>query len=149
MAEHPFETVSPERSALMARVRGKNTKPEMVVRRIVHGLGYRYRLHVRSLPGSPDLVFPRKRKIIFVHGCFWHRHEGCGRTTFPKTRADYWSAKFSANVARDAAQATSLRRLGWSVLTIWECEIREVPALPRMISHFLSDDPVSAEPSSN
>lgn len=129
----------------MANVRSANTKPEMIVRRVAHGLGYRYRLHVRSLPGSPDLVFPRKKKVIFVHGCFWHRHDGCSRMTFPKTRADYWNAKFSANVARDAVQATALRELGWSVLTIWECETRDHLALRDMISQFLADDVASED----
>lgn len=133
----------------MANVRSANTKPEMIVRRVAHGLGYRYRLHVSSLPGSPDLVFPQMKKVIFVHGCFWHRHDGCSRTTTPKTRAEYWNAKFSANVARDAAQAKALRELGWKVLTIWECETREQPALRQMISQFLSDDAASGEFSSN
>jgi DNA mismatch endonuclease (patch repair protein) len=140
-----MDDVPDARRRLMANVRSANTKPEMIVRRIAHALGYRYRLYVRSLPGSPDLVFPRKRKVIFVHGCFWHRHEGCSRTTFPKTRADYWNAKFSANVARDAAQATALCGLGWSVLAIWECETRDLPALQKKISRFLSND----EPSSH
>lgn len=149
MPSNRMDDVPDARRRLMANVRSADTKPEMSVRRIAHGLGYRYRLHVRSLPGSPDLVFPRKRKVIFVHGCFWHRHEGCGRTTFPKTRADYWNAKFSANVARDAAQAIALRGLGWSVLTIWECETRDQPTLRQMISHFLSDDAASEELSPN
>nr|WP_245474101.1 very short patch repair endonuclease [Mesorhizobium sp. M2A.F.Ca.ET.042.01.1.1] len=123
----------------MANVRSANTKPELIVRSVAHSLGYRYRLHVRSLPGSPDLVFPRKRKVIFVHGCFWHRHYGCSRTTVPRTRADYWNAKFSANVTRDAAQVIALRELGWSVLTIWECETQDLPALQQNISRFISD----------
>ncbi|WP_449396790.1 very short patch repair endonuclease [Devosia riboflavina] len=128
------------RRRLMANVRSANTKPEMIVRRLTHALGYRYRLHVRSLPGSPDLVFSGKRKLIFVHGCFWHRHEGCNLTTFPKTRADYWNAKFAANVARDAAQEAALWQQGWSVLTIWECETRDLLALQQRISGFLSND---------
>jgi DNA mismatch endonuclease (patch repair protein) len=144
-----MDDVPDARRRLMANVRSANTKPEITVRRVAFGLGYRYRLHVRSLPGSPDLVFPRKKKVIFVHGCFWHRHDGCSRTTFPKTRADYWNAKFSANVARDAAQATELQERGWSALTIWECETCDLSVLRRMISHFLSDDAASAEPSPN
>lgn len=144
-----MDDVPDARRRLMARVRSADTKPEMIVRSIAHALGYRYRLHVRSLPGSPDLVFPRKRKVIFVHGCFWHRHDGCGRTTFPKTRADYWNAKFLANVARDAAQAAALRELGWSTLTIWECETRNLLSLQRMISRFLSDDAATAKLSPN
>lgn len=144
-----MDDVPEARRRLMANVRSADTKPELIVRRTAHALGYRYRLHVRSLPGSPDLVFSRKKKIVFVHGCFWHRHEGCSRTTFPKTRADYWNAKFLANVARDAAQATVLRGLGWSVLTIWECETRNRFLLQQMISNFLSDDAASGEPSPN
>lgn len=144
-----MDNVPDARRRLMASIRSANTKPEMIVRSIAHALGYRYRLHVRSLPGSPDLVFPRMKKAIFVHGCFWHRHEGCTRTTFPKTRADYWNAKFSANVARDAAQATALRKLGWLVLTIWECETCDHTALQRTISLFLSNDRASAAPASH
>lgn len=135
-----MDDVPDARRRLMASVRSANTKPEMIVRSIAHALGYRYRLHVRCLPGSPDLVFPRHRKVIFVHGCFWHRHAGCSRTTFPNTRSDYWNAKFSANIARDVAQATALRGLGWSILTIWECETRDLPALEQTISRFLSGD---------
>lgn len=139
-----IDDVPDARRRLMAKVRSANTKPEMIVRRTAHALGYRFRLHVRTLPGSPDLVFPRCKKVIFVHGCFWHRHDGCSRMTFPKARADYWNAKFSANIARDAAQAAALRTLGWSVLTIWECETSDLQGLRRTIPRFLSDDATSA-----
>jgi DNA mismatch endonuclease (patch repair protein) len=113
-----------ERSSLMSRVRGKNTKPEMVVRRVVSALGYRYRLHVRVLPGSPDLVFPSLRKVIFVHGCFWHQHRCKMGNRVPKSRVRYWKAKLARNRQRDANQRRRLRRLGWHVMTIWECETR-------------------------
>src|SRR4051812_5907882 len=100
----------------MSKVRSGDTKPEMVVRRLLHGEGYRYRLHDRRLPGSPDIVFASRRKAIFVHGCFWHRHPGCRRATTPKTRTSFWEAKFAANVARDQRQLQSLDKLGWNVL---------------------------------
>jgi DNA mismatch endonuclease, patch repair protein len=106
----------------MSRVRGKNTSPEMRVRRVAHALGLRFRLHRRDLPGKPDLVFPKYRVALFVHGCFWHRHPGCRKTTDPKSREDYWQAKFSDNVERDARVAMQLGELGWRVGTIWECE---------------------------
>ncbi|WP_315766298.1 MULTISPECIES: DNA mismatch endonuclease Vsr [unclassified Bradyrhizobium] len=127
----------PERSALMARVRGKNTKPERLVRRLSHALGYRFRLHRRDLPGTPDLVFPRLRKIVLVHGCFWHRHAGCGRSTTPKTRQRFWQSKFDANVARDRKTAAALRRLGWKVLVVWECETSDAETLRKRLQKFL------------
>lgn len=148
MPTNRMNHVPDARRRLMANIRSADTKPEMIVRRATHALGFRYRLHVRSLPGSPDLVFARQRRVIFVHGCFWHRHDGCRRTTFPKTRAEYWSEKFAANVARDAAQAIALRELGWSILTIWECETRDLSAVRQAISHFLSEDATSQRPSS-
>ena len=110
-----------ERSRIMAAVKGKDTTPEMLVRRLVHGLGFRYRLHVRSLPGCPDLVFPRLRKIINVSGCFWHMH-GCGRCRIPASRRGYWVAKLERNAARDRRTRRALRRLGWQVLVVWECQ---------------------------
>lgn len=130
-----------ERSALMSRVQGKNTKPELVVRSLVHRLGYRFRLHRRDLPGSPDLIFPRLRKAILVHGCFWHRHDGCSRTTTPKTRAAYWDAKFKRNVERDAEVVNALRAKGWSVLIVWECETKDVDALATKLRNFLRASP--------
>lgn len=108
----------------MALVKGKHTKPELRVRRRAHALGYRFRLHRRDLPGSPDLVFPGRRAVVFVHGCFWHRHPepGCWRARLPKSRLDFWVPKLEANVARDAASLAALEALGWRVLTVWECE---------------------------
>lgn len=120
----------------MGRIRAKDTKPEMVVRRLVHGLGYRFRLHSRKLPGRPDLVFPGRKKVLFVHGCFWHAHEGCRRAFSPKARSEYWRAKLQANRERDARVCEELAHLGWSWLVVWECEIKD-PSLPLRLSRFL------------
>lgn len=106
----------------MSRVASKNTSPEMRVRRAAHAMGFRFRLHRKDLPGRPDLVFPKYKVAIFVHGCFWHRHLMCPKASCPKTRADYWQNKFQANIARDASAVAELIKLGWRVLTIWECE---------------------------
>jgi DNA mismatch endonuclease (patch repair protein) len=119
------DVLSPaERSALMSRIRGKDTTPERAVRSMVHGLGYRFRLQGRDLPGRPDLVLPRLRTVIFVHGCFWHRHARCRYATTPATRRAFWLEKFERNVERDRRTAAALRRLGWSVITVWECQLR-------------------------
>ncbi|MEX0701537.1 MAG: very short patch repair endonuclease [Planctomycetales bacterium] len=130
-----------QRSRIMAAVRATDTAPEMVVRRMVHSLGYRYRLHVRELPGTPDLIFPRHRKIIDVRGCFWHGHS-CGRCRVPRTRRGYWRAKIERNSARDERTIRKLRRAGWRVLVVWECAT--VPAkrdaLRRRILRFLERD---------
>ena len=116
----------------------RHTSPEMRVRRLVPGMGYRYRLHAKELRGRPDLVFRPRRKAIFVHGCFWHRHAGCSANRIPKTRADYWRAKLNRNVARDRRNEAALRASGWSVLVIWECETRGNPEeLARRITAFL------------
>ena len=133
----PGGPVDPKRSALMARVRGKHSKPEIIVRRAAHGLGYRFRLHCRNLPGTPDLVFPRLRKAILVHGCFWHRHRGCHRTTTPKTRAAYWQDRFDDNVQRDKRICKRLKAEGWDVLVVWECETFDAPKLKRRLAEFL------------
>jgi DNA mismatch endonuclease (patch repair protein) len=113
------------RSANMAKVRGKDTGPELVVRRVAHGLGLRFRLHRRDLPGRPDLVFARYHLAVFVHGCFWHRHENCKRATMPGTRAGFWEAKFKSTVERDARQQSALEVAGWRVLTLWECDLKD------------------------
>ncbi len=113
----------------MSRVRGKDTKPEMLVRRLLHRLGYRFLLHRRDLPGTPDLVFPSRRAALFVHGCFWHRHEGCRRATTPKTRVEFWQAKFRRNVERDGANYALLEIAGWKVILVWECETTDPAAL--------------------
>ena len=110
-----------QRSELMAKIRGRNTQPELIVRSLVHRLGYRFRLHDRKLPGQPDIVLPRHGKIILVHGCFWHQHTGCAR--LPKSRQEYWLPKLEQNRARDTKNLRALRRLGWQVLVLWECQI--------------------------
>ena len=121
----------------MSRVGSKDTGPEMRVRQTAHALGYRYRLHARDLPGSPDLVFRGRRKVIFVHGCYWHRHPGCKRASMPSTRREYWQAKFDRNVARDADAEAALREAGWDVLVVWECETKDADALAARLSTFL------------
>jgi DNA mismatch endonuclease, patch repair protein len=112
------------RSRMMGSIHGRDTQPEMRVRRYLHAVGLRFRLQARDLPGRPDIVFPSRKLAIFVHGCFWHRHPNCVYATTPSTRPDFWQAKFSANTARDAAAVAKLKELGWRVLTIWECESR-------------------------
>ena len=129
-APEPDPRVTPARSANMSKVRGKNTKPEMAVRRAAHALGLRFRLHHRDLPGTPDLVFPGRKTAIFVHGCFWHRHPGCSKAgPPPKTRTAFWQAKFDRNTARDARNVEALRAAGWSVAIVWECETRDIEKL--------------------
>lgn len=113
----------------MAQVKGKNTKPELLVRQALHRLGYRFRLHRRDLPGRPDIVLPRYKTVIFVHGCFWHRHLGCTKASTPKTRVDFWQDKFETNVARDRRNVHALRANGWQVVVVWECETKNVTAL--------------------
>lgn len=125
------------RSALMGRIRGTDTAPEMAVRRAAHRLGYRFRLHRRSLPGRPDLVFPARKAVIFVHGCFWHRHEGCAKASTPKTRTDFWSGKFARNVERDREAQDRLEEAGWRVLVVWECGIRDQLQLESTLREFL------------
>lgn len=112
------------RSKIMSKVGKKATEPEMKLRRALHKTGVRYRVNVRDLPGSPDLVFPKYRAVIFVHGCFWHRHEGCKYATMPKDRFEFWNTKFEANIARDHRNVGELERLGWRVLVVWECELK-------------------------
>jgi len=114
------------RSAVMAAVKSKNTKPEMRVRRLAHAMGYRFRLHRKDLPGSPDVVFASRRKVIFVHGCFWHGHDCARGARQPKTNAEYWRAKISRNAARDHANQEALAALGWEVLTLWECALKSI-----------------------
>jgi DNA mismatch endonuclease (patch repair protein) len=130
-----------ERSRVMRAVKSGDTTPELVVRRLVHALGYRFRLHRRDLPGQPDLVFPRLQKAIQVHGCFWHRHACDAGQSTPATRLDYWGAKFARNVERDRRNLRRLRRLGWRVLVVWECQTahakREV--LAARLARFLKD----------
>ena len=125
--------VSPKRSALMARVRQKDTEPELAVRRCLHRLGYRFRLHRSDLPGTPDIVLPKHEKVIFVHGCYWHRHPGCGRSTTPKTRTSFWENKFLTNVRRDVENMRKLRESGWEPIVVWECETLKSAELERYL----------------
>lgn len=144
------DRLSPERrSANMARIRSKNTKPELAVRRAAHALGFRFRLHREDLPGKPDLVFPGRRAIIFVHGCFWHRHAGCQDCSAPKSRREYWEPKFAATVARDAGSRTALESTGWRVLTIWDCETVDAVALKRRLWDFLGSTQPRSEANHN
>lgn len=130
---------SEERSERMARVRSKNMRPELIVRKLVFALGYRYRLHARDLPGCPDLVLRPRRKVIFVHGCFWHRHPNpkCALARLPKSRLDFWKPKLEGNRERDEKNKKALYREGWKVLTIWECELKDTGRLERRIRRFL------------
>jgi DNA mismatch endonuclease, patch repair protein len=130
---------SRERSERMSRVRSVDTKPEMRVRRVAHSLGFRYRLHVKDLPGRPDLVFRSRQKVILVHGCFWHRHEGCARCRTPKSpeRLAFWRDKFRENVERDRRNGEALVAAGWDVLVVWECETEDLDALERRLRSFL------------
>ena len=127
------------RSANMAAIRSKNTSPELIVRRLVYALGYRYRLHRKDLPGKPDLVFGPRRKVIFVHGCFWHMHPkaNCLDARYPKSNTHYWSPKLTRNMARDAENARKLRAMGWRVLVIWECETRDLGRIKQRVVKFL------------
>jgi len=112
-----------QRSERMSRIRGKDSQPELALRRVLHRLGLRYRLHAKDLPGKPDLVFPRYKAVVFVHGCFWHRHEGCKTATTPKSNTPFWVEKFNKNKVRDARAADSLNNLGWRVFIVWECDL--------------------------
>lgn len=141
-----MDRLTPERrSYLMSRVRSKDTTPEMTVRRLVHALGYRFRLHGRSLPGKPDLVFAGRQKVIFVHGCFWHRHEGCAKATLPKTRTKFWQEKFDTNVQRDRWAEAELSAQGWEVMTIWQCETKDIQNLKTRLERFLGDRTTKAD----
>lgn len=135
------DKLTPERrSKNMGNIRSKDTTPEMTVRKLAHSLGYRFRLHRKDLPGKPDLVFPSKKKIIFVHGCFWHQHKNkkCKISRIPKSRTDYWIPKLQRNVERDKEHQSKLISLGWKVLVIWECEIKNIERLRDSIRKFLS-----------
>lgn len=121
----------------MRLIRARDTAPELIVRRMVHRLGFRFRLHVPGLPGKPDLVFPRLSKIIEVRGCFWHQHQGCADAHVPLTHADYWGPKLARNVARDESNLRQLRKLGWRALVIWECETKSPARLQKRLNAFL------------
>lgn len=125
------------RSEIMSRVRSKDTGPERVVRRLIHGMGYRYGLHRRDLPGTPDLVFPSRVKVIFINGCFWHGHKCALGQRMPKSRRDFWVPKIDGNRRRDARKKGALRRMGWGVLTVWECQLTALERLKNKIRRFL------------
>lgn len=131
-----------ERSERMSRIRGKDSVSEMRLRRLIHGMGYRYRLHVRSLPGTPDLVFPARKAVIFMHGCFWHRHQGCRLARMPKSKVALWQEKLEANKLRDEENMGRLNELGWRVLVIWECQMQEkdLNEVSNVVRRFLADE---------
>ncbi len=133
-----MDKISKERrSSNMRAVRSRNTRPEIRVRQIAHGLGYRFRLHRRELPGKPDIAFPVRQKAVFVHGCFWHQHKGCRRATVPQSNPGFWRTKFARNVARDAEQLAAIRKRGWRALVVWECEIKDEKRLTARLRRFL------------
>jgi DNA mismatch endonuclease (patch repair protein) len=140
------------RSAHMRKIRSKDTRPEFIVRRLLHRLGYRYRLHRGDLPGKPDLVFGSRRKVIQVHGCFWHQHDGCRHSHIPKSRLDYWVPKLARTVERDRSSLGALEAAGWCVMIVWECEVRDGAKLEKTLTRFLgavgNGRPVAAEPRS-
>lgn len=134
--------VDPRRSAIMRNVRGKDTSPEMIVRSALHRAGYRYRLHVKALPGRPDIVFAGRKVAVFVHGCFWHRHAGCRAASSPSTRTEFWNAKFERNVERDARNMSALSDAGWRTYVVWECETKgSKPTFWPRLEAFLQGSP--------
>ena len=141
-----MDTLTPrERSIRMSLIRSTDTKPELRVRKLLYRLGYRYRLHRRDLPGKPDLVFPGRSKVLFVHGCFWHAHDGCKVANKPKTRSEFWNKKFLRNVARDKRNIGQLRGQGWHVYVVWECETRDATFLEARLARFLGHPLVTAK----
>ena len=134
------DTLTPaQRSERMSRVRGKDTAPEMKLRRLIHGMGYRYRLHVGDLPGKPDLVFPSRHALIFMHGCFWHRHANCKLARLPKSKLGFWETKLEENRQRDLRYQERLMAMGWRVLIVWECELQNLDHVSRVVGEFLGD----------
>ena len=128
------DNLSPaDRSRMMSKIKGANTKPELAVRSFLHRQGLRFRLHGKELPGSPDIVLPRYRAVVFVHGCFWHRHPGCRYAYEPKSRPEFWNRKFDQNVERDARKEQLLRDLGWRVFVVWECETKDTDRLNELV----------------
>ena len=125
------------RSWNMSRIRSGDTKPERIVRSLLHGRGYRFRLHKKDLPGKPDIVLPKYKTVIFVHGCFWHRHKGCKHASVPKTRQDFWQTKFNSNIARDKKVQKQLNSTGWKIVIIWECELSEIETLINKLEYHL------------
>jgi len=135
-----MDSLSPERrSANMSRIRSQNTLPELTVRKILHAMGYRYRMHVRELPGKPDIVLPRLRRIIEVRGCFWHQHLGCIDSHIPRSRGTYWLPKLTRNQLRDEKNKVRLRKLGWKLLIVWECQVQNSQRLLKRLKKFLEE----------
>ena len=130
---------SAKRSAIMSRIKGENTTPEIIVRKLLHSMGYRFRLHESKLPGKPDIVLPRHEKIIFVHGCFWHGHGRCSRATLPSTNIDFWRKKISGNKLRDVKVRRELRYSGWKVSVIWQCQLKDITRLKGRLLEFLQE----------
>ena len=129
MRSEVLHKVSEQRSRNMSAIKSKNTKPEIAVRKVLHSMGYRFRLHSKDLPGSPDIVLPKYKTVIFVHGCFWHRHENCKYATTPKTREDFWNNKFRSNVERDLEIQENIKNIEWRSVVIWECETKDIENL--------------------
>ena len=138
MSSEEIHKVSEQRSRNMSAIKSKNTKPEIKVRKVLHSMGYRFRLHSKDLPGSPDIVLPKYKTIIFVHGCFWHRHENCKYASTPKTRKEFWENKFRANVKRDLEIQEKIKNIGWKYVVIWECEARNIESIEEKIKRFLN-----------
>ena len=138
MSSEVMHKVSEQRSRNMSAIKSKNTKPEIAVRKLLHSMGYRFRLHRKDLPGSPDIVLPKYKTVIFVHGCFWHRHQNCKYASNPKTRREFWEKKFKENIERDKKTQEKLKNLGWKTKIVWECEIKKQDKLIKKIEDFLN-----------
>ena len=132
---------SATRSRIMSRIKSKGTKPEVIVRRLLHGLGYRYRLHRTDLPGRPDLVFPSRRKVVFVNGCFWHYHQGCAQAHIPADNREYWEPKLNRTKLRDERNIALLKEEGWAVETVWECQLKDMAKITERLINFLGQRP--------
>ena len=137
MSSEVIHKVSEQRSRNMSAIKSKNTKPEIAVRRLLHSMGYRFRLHRKDLPGSPDIVLPKYKTVIFVHGCFWHRHENCKYASTPKTRKEFWENKFKVNVKRDLEIQEKIKNIGWKSFVIWECETKNADNLREKLIDYL------------
>jgi len=140
MNSEVIHKVSEQRSRNMSAIKSKNTKPEIKVRKVLHSMGYRFRLHSKDLPGSPDIVLPKYKTVIFVHGCFWHRHENCKYASTPKIRQEFWNKKFKTNIERDLEIQDKIKNIGWQSVVIWECEINELIKDSSMIINKLKND---------
>ncbi len=139
LADGRTDVLTPEqRSRCMSKIKGKNTAPELFVRSMLHRMGYRFRLHVKDLPGKPDIVLPRYESVIFVHGCFWHKHKGCKYAVMPKTRKEFWGKKLARNVERANEVAIQLKRSSWKRIVVWECEIKDSKKLCRRLRNILN-----------